>query len=106
MGKKQDAALKATLSNPDITFEELATTIQEQVSKDNVGFANGYGLSKAACNALTLVQAKAYPNLKVVCLSPGYVRTPMTGNSGGITPEQGCVSSLVCLFGRVTNGHY
>jgi NAD(P)-dependent dehydrogenase (short-subunit alcohol dehydrogenase family) len=104
--KTQDASLKTALSNPDITFGELDTTIKTQVAAGNVGFGRGYGLSKAACNALTLVQAKAYPNLKVVCLSPGYVRTPMTGNSGGITPEQGCVSSLVCLFGRVTSGHY
>lgn len=104
--KTQAAPLKSALSNPEISFGELDTTIKAQVAAGNVGFGKGYGLSKAALNALTLVHAKAYPNLKVVCLSPGYVRTPMTGNSGGITPEQGCVSSLVCLFGAVTSGYY
>jgi len=104
--KIQDASLQAAFSNPDITFSELDTVIKAQVAAGNVGFGNGYGLSKAAANALTLIQAKTYPNLKVVCLSPGYVRTPMTGNSGGITPEQGCVSSLKCLFGTVTSGYY
>merc|ERR1719401_182359 len=105
--KKQDAALKATMSNPDITFDELVTTIQAQVSNDNAGFGNGYGLSKAALNALTLIQAKAYPNLKVVCLSPGFIDTAMTKSFGAkLSPEQGCVSSLVGLFNPVTSGYY
>ena len=70
LSQGQDAALKATLSNPDITFEELNTTIKAQVAAGNVGIGKGYGISKAALNALTLVQAKTYPNLKVACLSP------------------------------------
>ena len=60
-------------------------------------------------NALTLVQAKAYPNLKVVCLTPGFVATNMTktfnpSSMSKITPEQGCVSSLKCLLGSVETG--
>lgn len=105
--KKQDAALKAALSNPDSTFEEVDATVKAQVAADNVGFGKGYGLSKAALNALTLVQAKAYPNLKVVSLSPGFIDTAMTkGFKAKLTPEQGCVSALVCLFGSVTSGFY
>jgi NAD(P)-dependent dehydrogenase (short-subunit alcohol dehydrogenase family) len=105
--KKQDASLKATLSNPDITFEQLEATMKEQVAAGNVGFGKGYGMSKAGLNALTLIQAKAYPNLKVVCLSPGFIDTPMTkGFNAKLAPEQGCVSSLVCLFAPVTSGFY
>merc|ERR1719362_240039 len=67
----------------------------------------GYGLSKAACSALTLIQARAYPKLTVVCLSPGFIDTAMTKGYGAkLTPEQGCVSSLVCLFSQVTSGYY
>merc|ERR1719162_1228083 len=85
----------------------MVATVQAQVAAKNVGFGKGYGLSKAALNALTLIQAKAYPNLKVVSLSPGFIDTPMTkGFSAKLTPEQGCVSGLVCLFGPVTSGHY
>jgi len=105
--KGQDATLKATFSNPDITFEELNTTIQAQVTAGNVGIGKGYGISKAALNALTLIQAKAYPNLKVTCLNPGFIDTPMTkGFKAQLTPEQSGVSSLVCLFGPVTSGYF
>jgi len=105
--KKQDVALKTTLSNPGITFEELEKTIKAQVAAGNAGFGNGYGMSKAALNGLTLVHAKAYPHLKVVALSPGFIDTPMTkGFNAKLSPEQGCVSSLVCLFGEVTSGYY
>merc|ERR1712113_1007578 len=51
--KKQDATLKSTLSNPDITFGELEKTIQAQVAAGNTGMGNGYGMSKAALNGLT-----------------------------------------------------
>lgn len=105
--KGQSASLKATLSNPEITFEELNVTVKAQVAAGNVGMGNGYGLSKAALNALTLIQAKTYPNLKVVCLSPGFIATPMAQRFGAkIPPEGGCVSSLVCLFKPVTSGYY
>lgn len=105
--KAQSASLKATLSNPDITIEELRATVKEQVEAGNLGMGNGYGLSKAALNALTLIQAKTYPNLKVVCLSPGFIATPMAAKFGAkIPPEGGCVSSLVCLFNSVTSGFY
>lgn len=105
--KGQDASMKATLSNPDITFEELMKTVNGQVAAGNAGMGNGYGLSKAGLNALTLVQAKMYPNLKVVCLSPGFIATPMAAKFGAkIQPEGGCVSSLVCLFNPVTSGWY
>lgn len=105
--KKQDPKLKALFSNPDLTFEELDALVKEQRACDNMGFGSGYGLSKAAVTALTLVHAKAFPSLKVVSLSPGFIDTDMTKGYGAkLTPEQGCVSSLVCLFSPVTSGFY
>jgi NAD(P)-dependent dehydrogenase (short-subunit alcohol dehydrogenase family) len=105
--KKQDAALKALLSNPGITFDELDRTIKAQIAANNLGMGNGYGMSKAALNGVTLIHAKAYPHLKAVALSPGFIDTPMTKGFGAkLTPEQGCVSSLVCLFSEVTSGYY
>ena len=105
--KKQDEATKALFSNPNVTKPELEAAIKGFVDSGNTGMGNGYGLSKAALSALTLIQAKQYPNLKVVCLSPGFIDTPMTQGFGArLTPEQGCVSSLKCLFEPVTSGFY
>ena len=41
-------------------------------------------------------------------LSPGFIDTPMTKGYGAkLTPEQGCLSSLKCLFGQtVKSGYY
>jgi len=108
--KEQDATLKSALSSPDITFDELEETIKAQVAANNVGMGNGYRMSKAALNATTLIHAKAYPNLKVVALCPGFVDTPMSKGFDFqmsvdlLPPEHGCVSSLVCLFSEVTSG--
>jgi len=105
--KKQDAPTKALFSNPDITFEALDAAVKECVAAGNVGVGNGYGLSKCALSALTLVHAKAYKNLCVVSLSPGFIDTPMTKGFGArLSPEEGCVSSLTCLFKDVTSGFY
>ena len=48
-----------------------------------------YGLSKAILHKLTELNAKEHPNLTINVVSPGYVKTDMTGNKGGISPEQG-----------------
>lgn len=104
--KKQNASLKAILSNPDITLDELEKTIKGQAARDDLA-AKGYGFSKAALNGLTLVYAKAFPHLKVVSLSPGFIDTAMVKGWGAkLTPEQGCVSGLVCLFDEVTSGYF
>jgi len=44
---------------------------------------------------------------QVVSLSPGFIDTAMTkGFNAKLTPEQGCVSALKCLFEPVTSGWY
>jgi NAD(P)-dependent dehydrogenase (short-subunit alcohol dehydrogenase family) len=105
--KTQDAETKALFSNPDLTLDALNTAIQEVTAAGKQGWGNGYGFSKACLTALTLIQAKAYPNLKVVSMSPGFIDTAMTSGFGArLSPEQGCVSGLVCLFNPVTSGWY
>jgi (+)-neomenthol dehydrogenase len=49
---------------------------------------SGYKLSKAAINAYTRIMAKRNPNVAINCICPGYVKTDMTCNSGGITPSE------------------
>jgi len=105
--KGQDAPTKALFSKAGLTFSELEAAVNGAVAANNVGWGNGYGLSKAALSAFTLVQAALYPALKVVSLSPGFIDTPMTAGFGAkLTPEEGCKSSLKCLFEEVTSGYY
>ena len=54
-----------------------------------------------------MMHAKAYPDLKVVSVSPGFVATPMTeGFAAKASAEQGCVSIIKCLFAPVTSGYF
>lgn len=108
--RNQDEATRALFSNPNLSQAELDAAIQNEMvagaSGKDLGYG-GYGLSKAALTALTLVQAKAHPALKVTSLSPGFIDTPMTKGFGAkLSPEEGCLSSLHCLFGDVTSGWY
>merc|ERR1712086_124728 len=106
--RHQDAETKKLFTNPDVSLEELEAAVNQNVAAKNFKMGNGYGLSKAGLCALTLIQAKAYPNLKVTSLSPVFIDTPMTKGYGAkLTPEQGCLSSLKCLFGQtVKSGYY
>ena len=54
-------------------------TRAKQVAAGNGGMGGGYGLSKCALTALTLVQAKKWPRLKVVSITPGFVDTARAG---------------------------
>jgi carbonyl reductase 1 len=105
--KGQDAECKALYSNPKVTMEELETRVAADLAAGNVGFGDGYGLSKAALSALTIVQGNKYPNLTITSVSPGFIDTPMTKGFGAkLTPEEGCVSALKCLYEDVVSGYY
>lgn len=69
--------------------------------------SSGYGLSKAGLTAYTILQSKLYPNLMCTSLSPGFIDTNLTRGYGArLTPEEGTVSCIKCLFGDVVSGHY
>jgi carbonyl reductase 1 len=106
--KTQDAECKALYSNPNLTMEELETRVAADVAAGNLGMGDGYGLSKAALSALTIVQGNKYPNLTITSVSPGFIDTPMTAGFGArLTPEEGCVSALKCLYDEgVVSGYY
>ena len=108
--KLQDAETKKLYSNPNLTLAELDASVKSNLAAKNWdGDMNGnaYGFSKAALSALTLIQARTYPNILVTSVSPGFIATGMTKGFGASkTPEQGCVSSIKCLFGPVTTGGY
>ena len=126
----QSAETQALFSNPDVTLAELDAAVQTAAAGEGTGGMGGYGLSKCALTAFTMVQAKMYPNLVCTSLSPGFIDTNMTrvappcflvacpslaaltpggvpqGFGASLTPEQGCVSLIKCLFGDVTSGWY
>ena len=93
--KRQDPASKALYSKPDLTQEELDAKVQADLAAGNTGLGGGYGLSKCALSALTLVQAQQYKNLKVVSLSPGFIDTKMT--AGGRGDRRPCVL-CACVY--------
>ena len=48
-----------------------------------------YPASKAAVNMLTVQYAKAFPQMRINCVEPGYTATDLNGHSGTQTVEQG-----------------
>lgn len=58
------------------------------------GYLSAYILSKAAMNAYTRILAKKYPNFRINCVCPGYVKTDINFNTGYLTPEEGAESPV------------
>lgn len=48
-----------------------------------------YPASKAAVNMLTVQYAKAFPNMRINAVEPGFTKTDLNGNTGWQTVEQG-----------------
>ena len=48
-----------------------------------------YPASKAAVNMVTVQYAKAFPDMRINAVEPGYTRTDLNGNTGVQTVEQG-----------------
>ena len=55
-----------------------------------------------------MIHAKEYPKLNITSVSPGFVDTAMTAGFGAnLTPHEGCLSTLHCLFDKnVVSGYY
>jgi len=50
---------------------------------------SAYKIAKAAMNAYSRILATRHLELRINCVSPGYVKTDMSMNSGVLTPEEG-----------------
>ena len=53
-----------------------------------------YSISKAALNALTLNSSRAYANVKINSMCPGWVKTDMGGPSATRSPEEGADTAI------------
>ena len=89
-------------SSQQLTWEELEPAFKAQYEKigadDKVA---AYSFTKTILNKVTEIAAKDFPAILISSCSPGYVETgmnPEAGASGGKTSEEGCVSSIKCLF--------
>ena len=62
---------------------------------DGVGGPGGYGVAKAALNALTVAAARSLPNsVKVNAMCPGWVRTRMGGAGANRSPAEGADTAV------------
>ncbi|CAJ1950050.1 unnamed protein product [Sphenostylis stenocarpa] len=57
-------------------------------------YLSAYIVSKAAMNAYTRILAKKYPSICINSVSPGYVKTDITANTGLLTVEEGAASPV------------
>lgn len=83
------------LTNPDVTWEELDSLIQEvevgsSLKDAGIGEVRGaYGLSKAILNSFTMLTAREHPRLAVNSCSPGMVNTDI-------------IKVRACMLGRAS----
>ncbi|MFK7897491.1 MAG: SDR family NAD(P)-dependent oxidoreductase [Myxococcota bacterium] len=68
----------------------------------------GYGISKAMLSLYTMLCARDQPEILSSCVSPGWIKTKLVGNSGATKkPEEGTASIRHCLFEPLAgNGWY
>ena len=106
-------ALQQKYTSPTLTIEELDQLVEDFISAigtntlESLGyciksFPAMYGISKAALNALSQVEARQWSetkNVLVVSVSPGFCATDMTENaSTARSPEIGADSVLHALY--------
>lgn len=74
----------------------LITSRMGSIADNGSGGFYGYRMSKAALNAagMSLARDLAKRNIAVAILHPGYVKTDMTGNSGGVEPRDAAAQLL------------
>merc|ERR1712007_93066 len=102
----RDAAERALLTDPAVTWEQLDELMQAAIAKPSG--REPYGFSKACLNAYTMFLAAKHPNLKVNSMTPGYILTDITRGMGATkSPEEGTKAAIHCLLGDLEgNGRY
>ena len=82
----------------NLTNEKLGKVLREFLkdykegsleAKNWPAVVSGYTMSKAALNAYTRMLAKKYPNFRINCLCPGFVKTDLNQNTGFISVDDG-----------------
>ncbi len=63
-------------------------------ARDRCGLLSGYPgvadpASKTAVNMITVQYAKAFPNMRINAVEPGFTRTDLNANTGHPAVEQG-----------------
>ena len=61
-----------------------------------------YPASKAAVNMITVQYAKAFPNMRINAVEPGFTKTDLNGNTGTQTVEEG--AEIIVRMARVGPG--
>lgn len=104
VAKLDTAGIPSTLfTDPSTTWEQLSHHMEQvlQTAAENPEAAekDAYGLSKACLNAYTVETSLLHPDLLVNSCTPGFIDTDLTKGFGAkLTPDQGTVSVLHCLF--------
>ncbi|KAL3536852.1 hypothetical protein ACH5RR_000218 [Cinchona calisaya] len=87
---------KEILSDADKLTEERVDEVLNvfledfrEGAKEAKGWPMAYMVSKAALNGYTRILAKKFPNFKVNCVCPGFVKTDINCNTGNLTVEEG-----------------
>jgi len=96
---------KKLLSSPSTTWDQLQALVAEESASPDL---NAYGLSKACLTVYTMILAREHPELKVNCITPGFIDTAMTAGFGASKPpEEGTVAIRHCLFAELEgNGRF
>ncbi|KAJ4977742.1 hypothetical protein NE237_008522 [Protea cynaroides] len=98
-GKLQNvpfASAKEVLSNEDgLTEEKVDKALEEFLNdfKESKGWP-AYNMSKAAMNAYTRILAKKFPEFRINCVCPGFVKTEINFNIGHFTVEEGAAGPV------------
>ena len=106
------APLLASSSNPVVVNVSSGmgshgvTSDPTRVESTLVGLA--YPSSKAAVNMLTSQYAKAYPDMRINCVDPGYTATDFNGHSGPQSVEEGAeiIVRMACIDASGPTGAY
>ncbi|WCJ23173.1 NAD(P)-binding Rossmann-fold superfamily protein [Euphorbia peplus] len=91
---------KEILSNDNTLSEEIIDEVLTRFLKDfeecscppeSKGWPavmSAYKVSKAALNGYTRIQAKTFPNFRINCVCPGYVKTDINLNTGRLSVKE------------------
>lgn len=110
--------IRAELSDVEKLDEEKIENVLERFLEDlkegrlEAGgwpmMLSAYSMSKVALNAYTRVMARRYPEMRINCVHPGFVKTDINWNTGVETTEEGAKGPvmLALLPAGGPSGHY